>query len=264
MNRYPYILAVLLCATRCLAHDAWLETNTNLVRTGDVAHISLLLGNHGNNHRDFKLAGKVDLRHSRCELIQPDGGKLDLKPNLFDLGYAPQEGFWAARLVTGPPGLYTVSYLGDQVMSYAPVRSIKGAKTYFVVSDSLDRVGRGSGGYDRPLGHPLELVPSAHPVTPMGVGVPIRVRLVYKGNPLRAARVSFIPRSVKLTEEFDPTYERTTDERGEATFTPSLGAQHLIVAHHDEPGERGDGYDRTKYSATLAIYVPQSCSCCNE
>jgi hypothetical protein len=43
-----------------------------------------------------------------------------------------------------------------------------------------------------------------------------------------------------------------------------LGTYHLIVAHHDEPQERGAGYDRTKYSATLTVLVPQVCPCCNE
>ena len=264
MNKFLCFAAVVLWATRSLAHDAWVETHTSIVRTGDAAHISLLLGNHGNSHRDFKLAGKVDLRHAQCELIRPDGNKLDLKPTLFDVGYAPAEGYWSTRFVAAEPGLYTVNHLSDQVMSYAPVRSIKGAKAYFVVSDSLDRVSRKYGGFERPLEHPLELIPTAHPITPMGVGVPIRVRLVYRGKPLAGARVSFIPRSVSLSDGFDATYERTTDDRGEAAFTPTLGTQHLVVAHHEEPNERGEGFDRTKYSATLTIFVPQICPCCQE
>jgi uncharacterized GH25 family protein len=205
-----------------LAHDAWLEVNTNVVRTGDAAQLSLFLGNHGNDHRDFKVAGKADLRHARCEWMPPDVGKIDLKPQLFDAGYTPQEGFWTARLVAAQPGVHIVGYLADQVMSYAPVRSVKGAKTLFVASDSLDRVSRATSGFDRPLAHPLELVPVAHPVTPMGVGVPIRVRVLFGGKPLPGARVSFLPRSVTLSEEFDETYERRSDEHGETTFTPNL------------------------------------------
>lgn len=32
------------------AHDLWLQTNTPSVRTGEVVHAQLCLGNHGNHH----------------------------------------------------------------------------------------------------------------------------------------------------------------------------------------------------------------------
>ena len=67
---------------------------------------------------------------------------LDLKPGLTDQGYAPSEGFWSTRFVAAEPGLYTVSHTCDKVVSYAPVRSIKSAKTCFVASGSLDNVSR--------------------------------------------------------------------------------------------------------------------------
>jgi hypothetical protein len=34
--------------------------------------------------------------------------------------------------------------------------------------------------------------------------------------------------------------------------------------HHDEPAEKGDDYEFTRYAATLAVYVPQVCPCCGE
>ncbi len=255
--------AIVLCATICAAHDAWLQTNTNLVRTLDAIHVDLLLGNHGNDHRDFKLAGKI-ARGATCEVIQPDGTRVDLTPSLDDVGYAPQEGFVTARFVPAQAGLYLVGHASDKVMSYGPVRSVKGAKVLFLASDSLDKVARDAPGFDRPLGHPLELVPLSNPVAPMGPGTPIRVRLVYRGKPLAAGRVSFIPRGQLLAESFDETYERRTDEQGQAAFTPTFGTYYLVVAHHEEPNERGEGYNRTKYSATLCVYVPQVCPCCND
>ena len=47
----------LLLATAAGAHDTWVQTNANVVRAGDAVHVQLMLGNHGNDHRDFKLAG---------------------------------------------------------------------------------------------------------------------------------------------------------------------------------------------------------------
>ena len=66
--RLPLILAALWAMVdTSAAHDTWVQTNTNLIRTGDAVHIDLMLGNHGNDHRDFKLASKLD----------PEGGDAD-------------------------------------------------------------------------------------------------------------------------------------------------------------------------------------------
>lgn len=246
------------------AHDTWVQTNTNVVRVGNNIHIDLMLGNHGNDHRDFKLAGKPDLAASTLTVIAPDGKRYDLKERLTDTGYAPSEGYWTGRFVGVQPGLYTVAHTYTKVVSYAPLRSIKSAKTYFLVSKSLDKVPADSPGFDRPLGHPLELVPVANPVTPMGPGAPIKVRLLYKEKPLVGGRVSFIPRGTTLAEGFDKRYERLTDAQGRASFTPTEGNVYLVVAHHLEPKEAGKGYTGTKYSATLTLYVPQICPCCQE
>ena len=67
------LLIALATPTTALAHDTWVQTNTNVVRTGDVVHIDLMLGNHGNEHRDFKLAGKLTLSGATLEMIDPTG-----------------------------------------------------------------------------------------------------------------------------------------------------------------------------------------------
>ena len=38
------------------AHDTWVQTNTNVIRTGDAVHIDLMLGNHGNDHLSVRNA----------------------------------------------------------------------------------------------------------------------------------------------------------------------------------------------------------------
>src|SRR6185436_13213454 len=136
--------------------------------------------------------------------------------------------------VPAEPGLYMVSHVSDKVVSYAPARSVKSAKTFFVVSNSLDKVTPDKTGFDRVLGHALELVPVSNPVTPMGPDTPIRVRLLYKGKPLVGALVSFIPRGTTLKEGFDEQHERKTDAKGEASFKPAEGNYYLVVAHHKD------------------------------
>jgi uncharacterized GH25 family protein len=112
----------------------------------------------------------------------------------------------------------------------------------------------------------LELVPEINPVTPMGPGTELRVRLLYKGKPLPNTKVSFIPRGETLAEGDDPRYERTTDKEGRVKFSPSQANYYLIVAHKKEENEggtqNGKTYSFTAYAATLTLFVPQICPCC--
>jgi uncharacterized GH25 family protein len=265
VTRFAVSLAALgALAATAAAHDTWVQTNTSVVRVGDAVHIDLMLGNHGNDHRDFKLAGKVDPSEGTLDVIDPDGQRYDLKERLSDVGYTPKEGYWTTRFTAAKPGLYCVAQASDKVASYGPIRIVRSAKTYFVVSKSLDNVPRANPGFDKPLGHALELVPESNPVTPMGPGTAIKVRLLYKGKPLAGAVVSFIPRGETLTEAFDERFERKTDEQGRASFTPREGNYYLVVAHRVEMGESGKGYQSTKYAATLTVLVPNVCPCCGE
>jgi uncharacterized GH25 family protein len=259
------IFCVLLVAAPAFAHDTWLETNTNVIRPGDAIYIDLKLGNHGNDHRDFKLASKVDLESVTLDVIDPNGKFYSVKDRLVDLGYAPTEGYWRAKFTPMKSGIYVVAQKTDKIMHHGrPTRGIKSAKTCFLVSPSLDTIERNARGFDRSLGHPLELVPILNPIAPMGPGLPIAVRLIFKGKPLANARVSFIPQGRALASGFDKEYERMTDADGHARFTPRSGSPYLVAAHHRGDQESGAGFDRTSYSATLTVFVPEMCGCCAE
>lgn len=263
MNRYALslICALLPLSTVARAHDTWVQVNTPLLRPNDAVYVDLLLGNHGNDHRDFKQASKIRIEPASLDVVVPDGAKLDLKPQAIDTGYTPSEGHWSAKFVPVKPGLYVVDHAIDS--KYQTTRSLKSSKTFFVVSESLDKVPQDTTGYDRVFGHPLELVMESNPVAPMGPGKPLKVKLLYRGKPLEKTRISFIPRGTTLKEGFDETYERTTDADGRASFTPTEGNYYLIAAHREEPNEKGDGYEKTKYSATIGVLVPQVCPCCD-
>ncbi|MGQ0635453.1 MAG: DUF4198 domain-containing protein [Planctomycetaceae bacterium] len=266
--RHRNVLLVLLVLSTCVpafAHDTWVQTNVSVIRAGDAVHVDLMLGNHGNDHRDFKLASKVGLDGCRLRVHDPKERAYDLLDRLVDTGYTPKEGFWSAKFAATAPGLYVVEHSADRVVNHGrPVRSIRSAKTYFVVSQSLDRVPANLAGFDRPLGHALELVPVVNPVAPMGPGEKISVRLLLRGRPLADARVSFIPRGETLASGLDAMFERMTDGDGRAEFIPATGNYYLVVAHHKADDERGDEYDLTQYAATLTVLVPELCPCCDE
>src|SRR6185436_15021714 len=111
----PLWYAVLLLpALAARAHDTWVQTNTNVIRSGDVIHIDLMLGNHGNEHRDFKLAGKLETSAATLQIIAPDGKKYDIKDRLIDTGYTPQEGYWTTKFAPTTPGMYMVAHTFDK------------------------------------------------------------------------------------------------------------------------------------------------------
>jgi len=264
MCRFFFLLPLVLAPLAASAHDTWVQTNTNLVKVGNGVHIDLMLGNHGNDHRDFKLASKVSLDKTELRIHAPTGTAYDLKDRLVDVGYTPKEGFWSAKFIPAEPGMYIVEHFRDGIVNHGkPSRSIKSGKTCFVVSAKLDDVPEDNPGFDKPLGHPLEIVPEANPVTPMGPGIPIRVKVLFRGEPLPEARVSFIPRGTTLAEGFDEAYERKTNENGRAAYSPQEGNYYLVVVHH-KTDEVGDGYESTSYTATLSVYVPDVCPCCGE
>jgi uncharacterized GH25 family protein len=262
--RPVFALALLLVlGAAASGHDTWVQSNTPIVRAGDAAYVDLFLGNHGNEHRDFKVAGKPDLAKSTFTVTTPEGKTIDLCPTAIDQGYAPKEGYFTARITTARPGIYLIAQHSDSVVSYAPERSIHSAKTFVLASTSLDKVPNDAPGFDRVLGDPLEIVPQSTTIAPMGPGVPIRVRVLFKGKPLADARISFIPRGTTLAEGFDSTYERHTDSKGLASFEPKEANLYLVAVHH-ETDEKGKGYDSTKYGATLTVLVPAICPCCGE
>jgi uncharacterized GH25 family protein len=251
----PCLLAVLLFAPlNANAHDTWVQINSPLVRVGDNVYVDLMLGNHGNNHRDFKLASKITLDKSTLQVVDPQGKVQDLKSKAIDTGFTAKEGFWSARVETQQPGLHVVSHTGEG--GHGVVRGIRSGKTYFFASESLDRPGHSAVGFDKPLGHAIELVPLTDPAVVVA-GQPIRVRVVYKGKPMANAHVAFIPRGQVLAEGTDEHFERHTDAEGIASFTPTEGNYLLITVHHTEPDEKGEGYDKTQYTATMTFLVPQ-------
>lgn len=261
-------LRAVLAAGMCIgligsvgAHDTWLEVSPRLVRPDDVVHVGLFLGNHGNDHRDFKIAGKVgSLDGVRIDVVGPTGHTTDLVPEMFDMGYAPNEGWWSGRFVPAAEGLHCVSHFRQGIRH--GTMGYKGGKTYFLCAESLDRQARPRGPLPDPLGHPLEFVLESHPVLGCGPGQPIAIRLLFKGRPLAEHRVSFIPRGTTLADGFDAAYERTTDAEGRCRYALREGNVVLVVAHVVKPDEAGEGFEKTAYAATLVLDVPQRCPCC--
>ncbi len=218
------------------AHDTWVQAGPLVSRHRDVVHVDLMLGNHGNQHRDFKLASKITLKPCTLEAIAPDGKSIDLKDRLVDLGSAEKEGYWSARLITEQEGVYQILHTLDTL--HGKVRAIKSSKTFVVSTRSLNSFSTKNQSSIRPIGKGLEFVLESSLVE-LGAKRPLNLQLLWNGSPLANTRVSFIPRGAVLQEGIDPNYERTTDEAGRVTFTPAEGNFILAVAHHVAENEKG-------------------------
>ncbi|MCU0714155.1 MAG: DUF4198 domain-containing protein [Pirellula sp.] len=246
---------ILSCVNATNAHDTWVQTPSLVTRQGEFVYVDLMLGNHGNDHRDFKLASKITLAPCELELIAPDGTKTDLKSQILDMGSAEKEGFWTTRYVAEQKGLYQVLHKLD--ILHGKTRAVKSSKTYFFATDNYQSISTVGAEKIVPLNEGLEFVIDT-PIETLGAGQEIRLRLLWNGKPLPSTRVSFIPRGAVLAEGFDPQYERNSDANGFVSYTPAQGNFVLAVAHHVAADEKGEGYDKTHYGATVVLPVPQS------
>lgn len=234
------------------AHDTWLEAGPLRATAGQFVYVDLMLGNHGNEHRDFRLASKISLAPVTLTALAPSGQSIDLKPLLIDMGSAEKEGYWTARCDLPETGLYEFVHTLDTL--HGTIRAIKSAKTY-VISQSPDKPVATTQHRDpAPLGHGLELVLRS-PVAELKAGQAIALQVLRAGKPLPAARVSFIPRGTTLQSGFDPAYERTSDEQGHVHYVPDRGNVILAIAHHVAANESGANYERTHYSAAIVLPV---------
>lgn len=251
------VVCVIASSQPTFGHDTWVETNTPVIHVNDAIYIDLCLGNHGNQHRDFKLAGKIDLKDCTLEVISPKGVKTDLLPGVIDMGLSPKEGYWKAKYVAADSGLFVVSHTCEKIVNHGqPLRTVKSGKAYFGVGRSGNELPQ-QGDYSKPLGHALEIVPLSDPIVGCGPGKEMAIQVLLKGKPLPNARVTFVPRREKLREGFDDRFERRTNDEGKASFTPMGGDQILIVTRANNGEAKGDGYEGTNYSATLTISVPE-------
>lgn len=246
------VIVTVLGAASTNGHDTWVEVNSPEVRSGGLVHVDLKLGNHGNDHRDFKLHSLITLDHASLAVVEPCGCKTDLVPKLSPTAYEPKQGYWTGRFSPKKPGLHTVAHQLDVL--HGKTRAIKGAKTFFLVGEPGDK----STSHSQPLGHALEIVPLTHPIAETASEKPFRVRVLFQGEPLTDARVASIPRGEELSEGFDSRYEKMTDKNGEAEFLPSDANLYLFVVHLRKPEESGEGYDGTHYAATLTVSIPST------
>lgn len=245
-------LSLLVASSLASAHDTWVEAGALNVRQGEYVYVNLMLGNHGNQHRDFRLASKITLAPCSLQVLGPDGQAHDLKPSIIDMGSGEKEGFWAARYEPHASGVYEVIHTLDTL--HRTTRAVKSAKTYFMVESGPEQR-QTMPALPTALGHGLELVLHTNTMN-LAAGAAVRLQVLRSGQPLPAARVTFVPRGTELNADFDERHERTSDANGFVSYIPAEGNLYLAIVHVVAAEESGQGYDKTHYSAALVLPIP--------
>ena len=95
------------------SHDGWVEISPTIVEKGQPATVALIQGNHSNEHRSYRIAGKWDAKYTTLIVIDPKGKQNTLTNRLVDLGedddkVGPKgpKGFFLAPFVPEQDGLY--------------------------------------------------------------------------------------------------------------------------------------------------------------
>ena len=68
------------------AHDGWVEIAPVIVERNQPATIALIQGNHSNEHKSYRIAGKWNANYVTLAVVEPKGKQISLTDRLFDMG----------------------------------------------------------------------------------------------------------------------------------------------------------------------------------
>lgn len=257
-----WLFFALLLTEPGFAHDGWIEISP-IVEKGQPVTISLMLGNHSNEHKSYRLAGKWDPKFTKLMVIEPSGRLNDLTSSLIDLGEDDEKtgpkgpkGFHIATVTPKAEGVYIVLAREEQILQHdgPKFRSIRSARTAFAVFRNPRLVeAKKVTGFDRTFAieNLLEIVPISNPV---GVieGSPVTLGILYKGKPFPNQAVTVVHRidGAASAQEF------ITNEKGRISFKVGRPDSYLVRLKFDERGERSEGrLDLSSYEATYVFQV---------
>jgi len=255
---------IFFCPQTASSHDGWVEISPTIVENGQPATIALIQGNHSNEHRSYRIAGKWDQKYTTLVVVDPNGKKSAVTDRLIDFGEDGEKvgpkgpkGFYLASFTPIEEGLYQA--VAKQVRTIQQgdgpkLITMRIAKTAFaslnVPGVSLAKNLKGfdlmSGGGDG-----LEIFPVTNP---MGIfsGASVTLELRLKGKPIGGKIISLI----RKIDGSGSVQDRATDEKGKVTFAVGPADFYLARAKIDEESPRPDGQkDKSSYESTYVFQV---------
>ncbi len=241
------LVPVVLLATSARAHDGWLEAHPFIVERGQPLSLFLMFGNHSNDHKSYRLAGKWQPEYSTVTVTGPSGPPIDLTDQITDLGDAidvgPKgpKGFHLAAFVPAQEGVYVAfaKQTRDLQFDDGPTfHSIATAKVVFAALETpVVAATRRLTGFARAVGGPdvLEIVPLTNPLA-VRIGQSMTLEVRHRGQPAPNQTVTVVQRIVG-----GPSAQTfMTDRQGQATIVTGAADYYLVRVSLEERVESGD------------------------
>lgn len=254
------LLAVFVFPRWALGHDGWIEVTPSIVEKGQPVTIALMLGNHSNEHRSYRLAGKWDLEYTRLRVLDPSGKVTDLSSQLLDLGEDPEKtgpkgpkGFHVASLTPKDEGGYVLIARQERVItdaqSGAKLRTVRTARSTLaaLLISTVAEAKKVKAFTPVPAGDDnLEILPVTSPFgVTSGDSITLEVRHKGKSSPDRVVTVVRKMAGPTSAQDF------TTDSQGRISFVAGPADSYLSRVKFDEARER----ERASYEATYVFQV---------
>jgi uncharacterized GH25 family protein len=247
-----WLLSGFILPRAVIAHDGWIEISPSIVEKNQSTTIALIQGNHSNEHRSYRIAGKWDAKYTRLVVIDPKGKANILTDQLVDLGEDDEKvgpkgpkGFFLTQFVPKHDGLYLAVARQARTIQQGDgpkLVTVRIAKTAFAAFEvPTVAAAKNLKGFDHIIAgnDAVEFIPIDNPLTIFSGGT-VNLELRHKGKPLSGQVVALMrridgPASVQ---------ERTTDEKGRVTFTVGPADSYLARVKIDEentPSRRSEG-----------------------
>jgi uncharacterized GH25 family protein len=247
-----------------VAHDGWVEISPTLVEKNQPATIALIQGNHSNEHKSYRIAGKWDAKYTTLAVVDPKGKTNVLTDRLIDFGedadaIGPKgpKGFFLAPFVPEDEGLYQAVGRQARTLQHGDgpkIVTIRVAKAAFAAFKAPTvSAAKTLKGFDRQIADndAVEFIPVNNPLAVFSGGS-MTFELRKSGKPISGQVITLVrridgPASVQ---------DRTTDEKGRVTFAVGAADSYLARVKIDEETSRPDGQkDKAGYESTYVFQV---------
>jgi len=259
-----FFIANLIHASFASAHDGWVEVSPAIVEKKQTTTIALMQGNHSNEHKSYRIAGKWDLKYTTLVVVDPKNRQSVLTDNLIDLGEDAEtvgpkgpKGFHFASFVPKDEGLYQALARQSRTVQQGDgpkIVTFRLAKTAFAAFRAPTvYAARNLKGFDRLIAadDALEFIPVHNPLAVFSGGS-MTLELRKNAKPISGQVITLVRR----IDGFGSVHERTTDERGRVNFTVGPADFYLARVKIDEETPRPDGQKvKASYESTYVFQV---------
>jgi uncharacterized GH25 family protein len=259
-----YLISILAHTSMAFAHDGWVEISPTIVEKNQTATIALIQGNHSNEHKSYRIAGKWDQKYTTLVVVEPNAKQVSLTDRLIDFGEDTEaigpkgpKGFFLASFAPREDGLYQAVARQARTIQQddgPKLVTVRLAKTAFAAFGTPTvTAAKNLKGFDRAIAGDdvVEFIPVQNPLA-VFPGASMTLELRKRGKPIAGQVVTLVRR----IDGFASVQERPTDDKGRVNFAVGAADSYLARVKIDEETARADGLkDKASYESTYVFQV---------